>query len=483
MCFTRANLDALKRFQNGARPKSPPEVKTPESVAIDGVQQGFLVSFTVVQRFKNTKDIAVDARYVIPNNFNICMYDTTFRLRGEVIKPRLHEAREADFIRLEAKADGRSGIFGRAIRNGLVEFKIGNLPPKDFCETEVQCGFVSRAASPDTLFFKFPLDTSTESGATDCSTPWVWKSFRFTLRKVTQALFPAFRATSQGPSIPRRVPTALINKLFLTTWLKRPLASQCLSSGSVLAVTPFVASLPKTDPGPKEFVFVIDCSGSMESPRIEQARDCSALFIRSLPEDCFFNVVRFGTQHFSLFPESVPYVQANVSAVHRESCRARTSSGRCNRYIKAVGARQHFDITDGEVDNTDAPKLLFLDRHRRWRRRGTDPGYRSVFVPAEGDLSATVIAQLELSMGNSITGVDHDAIEICPFPVGDIAVGRSSTLFVRRRTVRPPQRDRNGDQSETRRGAWKVHLRPVCASVHSGYGHRGIKRQDGRPER
>jgi hypothetical protein len=51
------------------------------------------------------------------------------------------------------------GQWGFSGENGLVEFKIGNLPPKDFCELEVQCGFVSSAASPDTLFFKFPLDT------------------------------------------------------------------------------------------------------------------------------------------------------------------------------------------------------------------------------------------------------------------------------------------------------------------------------------
>jgi hypothetical protein len=52
-----------------------------------------------------------------------------------------------------------------------------------------------------------------------------------------------------------------------------------------------LADLPKTDCAPKEFVFAIDCSG------IEQAGDCLALFIRSLPTGSSFNVVRFGTTH------------------------------------------------------------------------------------------------------------------------------------------------------------------------------------------
>lgn len=44
----------------------------------------------------------------------------------------------------------------------------------------------------------------------------------------------------------------------------------------------------------EEFIFIFDCSGSMRGEEIELAAHCLILFIKSLPEDCFFNIIRFG---------------------------------------------------------------------------------------------------------------------------------------------------------------------------------------------
>jgi Ca-activated chloride channel family protein len=130
---------------------------SPEAVTIDGIQHGFVVSMKITQRFKNTESAPVDLSYLIPNNSKICLYDTTFRLRDEVIKPRLERKAAAEEIYDEARSEGRAAILSRSLGNGLVEFQLGNLPPDSFCEVEVDCGFVASSSGADKLFFKFPL--------------------------------------------------------------------------------------------------------------------------------------------------------------------------------------------------------------------------------------------------------------------------------------------------------------------------------------
>jgi von Willebrand factor A domain-containing protein 5 len=51
-----------------------------------------------------------------------------------------------------------------------------------------------------------------------------------------------------------------------------------------------------------EFIFVIDCSGSMrDENKIGLTRQAMLLFLKSLPINCYFNIIRFGSSHQSLF--------------------------------------------------------------------------------------------------------------------------------------------------------------------------------------
>lgn len=61
-----------------------------------------------------------------------------------------------------------------------------------------------------------------------------------------------------------------------------------------------------------EFVFVVDRSGSMEGKFIESAKQVLLLFLRSIPMNCYFNIVGFGSTYCYFSEKSVEYNQKNL---------------------------------------------------------------------------------------------------------------------------------------------------------------------------
>jgi hypothetical protein len=305
---------------------------SPESVTVDGVQHGFVVSLRVTQCFKNSTAGPIDLSYIIPNNVKICLYDTTFRLRGEIIKPRLERKAEAREIFDNAKAEGRAAVLSRSLGNGLVEFELGNLPPDSTCEVEAECGFVSSASSADQLFFKFPLDTCTPGGSTQCATSRLSGPFVFRLRNAVPSdvlnIASNISGTFDRESCTYRIEDAAkgVSALFVTTTLRNPVRSRALSAGRYICGAAILAEGQKAQ-GYNEFVFVVDCSGSMGGQPIKQARECLDLFIRSIPEGSFFNVVRFGSSFQPLFPESHPYCADTVACAVSLAARLQADLG------------------------------------------------------------------------------------------------------------------------------------------------------------
>ena len=111
-----------------------------------------------------------------------------------------------------------------------------------------------------------------------------------------------------------------------------------------------------------EFIFLIDRSGSMSGGRIEMARDSLVLFLKSLPQDSWFDVVSFGDSYRSLNGVSLKYSQESLEKSVKQVERFQADMGGTEIYdalnqifnvpIKTGYPRSVFLLTDGAVSNT-----------------------------------------------------------------------------------------------------------------------------------
>ncbi|EFA82589.1 type A von Willebrand factor domain-containing protein [Heterostelium album PN500] len=108
-----------------------------------------------------------------------------------------------------------------------------------------------------------------------------------------------------------------------------------------------------------EFIFVLDCSGSMSGRRIQKAKAVLQLIMRSLNENIKFNIVRFGSSFVKVYPRSTVYNDETLSSVSTQIQFFDADLGGTElfpaiRDILSTEAdpaypRQVFVLTDGEI--------------------------------------------------------------------------------------------------------------------------------------
>jgi Ca-activated chloride channel homolog len=115
----------------------------------------------------------------------------------------------------------------------------------------------------------------------------------------------------------------------------------------VMVMPPSEASETKTKPLPREVIFVIDTSGSMEGMSIEQARESLGLALSRLTLQDRFNVIQFNSYTSKLFPNAVPVNGNTLQEAQRYA-----------RSLVATGGTEIAGALDAALINSDNPAVI-----------------------------------------------------------------------------------------------------------------------------
>ena len=123
-----------------------------------------------------------------------------------------------------------------------------------------------------------------------------------------------------------------------------------------------------------EYMFLLDCSGSMSGRPIELASNSLLFFIKSLPDNSYFNIIQFGTSMKPFFSESMIANDANIKEASKILKNVKADLGGTNilsplKYAieapsKIPSRKMIILLTDGEVENQDQVIELIKKNHK-----------------------------------------------------------------------------------------------------------------------
>eukprot|EP00762_Andalucia_godoyi_P002666 ANDGO_03272.mRNA.1 von Willebrand factor A domain-containing protein DDB_G0292028 len=130
---------------------------------------------------------------------------------------------------------------------------------------------------------------------------------------------------------------------------------------AMLCLVPPVDDGKQVEAADTELVFVVDCSGSMEEEgKIDYARQAMLVFLKSIPLNFRFNIVRFGSSYAQLFPQSRIYSEESAAEAKLLIDNLSANMGGTELLQPLLWlfsqppqaqSRQIFLLTDGEISN------------------------------------------------------------------------------------------------------------------------------------
>ncbi|THJ31747.1 VWA domain-containing protein [Lampropedia aestuarii] len=326
-----------------------PLKSTDVQVAISGM----IAEVTVKQTYRNEGRRTLEARYVFPGSSQSAVHALQMRLGNRIVRAQIREKQQAQQAYEQAKAEGKTAALLEQHRPNVFEMNLANILPGDEVQVELQYTelLVPTDGQYDFVFptvvgprYNSPDALQADSGGSDqafsqaisapadsaAATP------KFDLQVQLNAPMPLARVTSPSHAIATAYADhdsrALVRLAHQATpannrdfVLHYQLAGRSIASGVLLYEGAqagddnyFLAMVepPKTvtqaDITPRDYIFVVDISGSMNGFPLDTAKTMLRELIGGLRPSDTFNVMLFSGNNVMLSPQSVPATKANI---------------------------------------------------------------------------------------------------------------------------------------------------------------------------
>ncbi|WP_457585550.1 marine proteobacterial sortase target protein [Ensifer canadensis] len=372
---------------------------------------GPIMRTRVTQRFQNPSKGWVEGTYVFPLPDDSAVDTLKMQIGDRFIEGLIKPRQAAKEIYEQAKAEGKKAALLEQQRPNLFTNQVANIGPGETVVVQIEYQSGVRQSN-DAFTFRFPMvvaprynpqpivqtvDLDSRSGyavsdpvpdRAKIEPPVLDPSENARINPVTltvnlKAGFPIAEVTSAFHEIETTTLDQLTRKItlkagsvpadrdFELSWKavegQSPYAGlfrETVGGKTYLLsfVTPPVAATETDKPVNREVVFVIDNSGSMAGPSMEQAKESLALAISRLKPEDRFNVIRFDdtmTVHFPGLVEATPDKREDAIAFVRcltadggtEMLPALEAALRTQGPVAPGALRQVVFLTDGAIGN------------------------------------------------------------------------------------------------------------------------------------
>jgi Ca-activated chloride channel family protein len=313
---------------------------------VDARIVGPIADVRVVQRYRNEGQRALEARYVFPGSTQAAVHAMTVRLGDRVLAATIREKQRARIEYEQAKKEGKTAALLDQHRPNIFQMNVANILPGD--EVEVELRYTELLLPTDGRYqFVFPTvvgpryhAAKAEGGSSSLPVTahlqqGVASSTAFDMTVSFASPLPVHDIASSSHKLEVRAegsPQAEVtladdgagpgnNRDFI---LEYRLAGNTTSSGLTLypgkrgednyflALVEPPKAIPTAQINPREYVFVVDISGSMHGFPLDTAKTLLRHLIGHLRASDSFNVMLFSGSNRMLSDTPVPATKANI---------------------------------------------------------------------------------------------------------------------------------------------------------------------------
>ena len=381
--------------------------------------KGDVANVKVVQTFENPLPQPIHARYLFPLNKDAAVHRLTMRVGDEIVRARIQEVRQAERTFQQAKSEGKAAALLKQARPNMFTQQIANLMPGMPIRVEIEYAQIVarvderyRLVVPLVVGPRFqppgsgippeqppaPSDDQTDDATTfgqwevealpvypevfGLTVPDSVEAERVSLTVRLEAGMPIAGVASDTHALTVQAPSERIRVISLGAHpggrtidnrdfvLSYSLAGERSQAGLLahyderggffsLLIEPPTAPLD-TQILPREMVFLLDCSGSMNGLPMEASKAFMRAALRSLRPTDSFRIIRFSDSATEFSTTPLPATPFNVRRGLRYTQGLYGSGGTMmtSGIRQALGARQAEDtvrivvfLTDGYIGN------------------------------------------------------------------------------------------------------------------------------------